>query len=119
MLERFFQPVPVAGATVGALGAVGHDDVRVTVRRFTGSTVRMLDHFDEPMDMRVRAKVMTVNVLVIVPMRHRPMLIGRSVLSQTAAGQHQPHQTGCRPHQQRPGLGDRLIERAGLDDGGL
>jgi hypothetical protein len=41
----------------------------------------MLDHLDEPMDMRVLAKVMTVNVLVIVPVRHRPMLIRRLALS--------------------------------------
>jgi hypothetical protein len=46
----------------------------------------VLDHLDQPVDVRIRAKVMTVNVLVIVPVRHRPMLIRRSALSQTAAG---------------------------------
>ena len=86
VLEGLLQPMPVVGATIGALGPVGHDDVGVTVRLLTGRPVRMLDHLDEPVDMRIRAKVMTVNVLVIVPVRHRPMLIRRSALSQTAAG---------------------------------
>jgi hypothetical protein len=46
----------------------------------------MLDHLDEPVDVRIRAKVMSVNVLVSVPVRHRAMLIGCRTLGQTAAG---------------------------------
>jgi hypothetical protein len=76
MLEGFLQSMPVVGGgrAVGALRPVGHDDVGVTVRLFTGRPVGMLDHLDQPVDMRIRAKIMAVNVLVIVPVRHRPML---------------------------------------------
>lgn len=74
MFKRFFQPMPVAGAAVGAFRPVGHDDVGVTVRIVIRPAVRVLDHFDQPVDMRIRAKIMPVDVLVIVPVRHRPML---------------------------------------------
>ncbi len=86
VLEGFLQSVSMVRATIGALGPVRHDDVRVTVTIVTVRPMRMLDHLDEPMDMRIRAKIMTVNVLVIVPVRHRPMLIRCSALSQTPAG---------------------------------
>jgi hypothetical protein len=86
VLEGLLQTVSVVCATIGALGPVGHDDVRVSVWVFTVRPMRVLDHLDEPMGMRIRAKVMTVNVLVSVPVRHRPMLIRRSAISQTAAG---------------------------------
>ncbi len=84
VLERFLQPVSMR-ATIGPLGPVRHDDMRVTVAVVTVRPMRMLDDLDEPMDMRIRAEVMTVNVLVVVPVRHRPMLIGRAALSDTAA----------------------------------
>jgi hypothetical protein len=86
VLEGLLQSVAMVCATIGALRPVGHDDVGVTVTIVTVGAMGVLDHLDEPMDMRVLAKVMTVNVLVIVPVRHRPMLIRRSALSQTAAG---------------------------------
>jgi hypothetical protein len=86
MLERFFQSMPVVGSgAVGALRPVGHDDVRVTMRLVTVRPVGMLDHLDKPVDMRIRAKVMAVNVLVIVPVRHRPMLQVDGRSGQTAA----------------------------------
>jgi hypothetical protein len=47
----------------------------------------VLDHLDEPVDMRIRTKIMAVNVLVIVPVRHRPMLQGAARSGQAAAGQ--------------------------------
>ena len=76
MLEGFLQSMPVVGGgrADGALRPVGHDDVGMTVRVFTGRPVGMLDHLDQPVDMRIRSKIMAVNVLVIVPVRHRPML---------------------------------------------
>jgi hypothetical protein len=86
MLERFLQAVPVVGAAAAALGPVGHDDVGVTVAVVTVRPMRVLDHLDEPVDVRIRAKVMSVNVLVIVPVRHRAMLIGRRTLGQAASG---------------------------------
>jgi hypothetical protein len=49
--------------------------------------MRMLDHLDEPVDMRIRAKIMMVNVLVIVPVGHSPMLPVDAGSGQTAAGQ--------------------------------
>ena len=89
MLEGFFQPVPVVGSggAVGPLGPVGHDDVGVTVGVFTMCSMRVLDHLDEPVDMRIHTKIMAVNVLVIVPVRHRPMLQGAARSGQAAAGQ--------------------------------
>ena len=86
VLEWFLQPVPVVGATVGALRSVRHDDVGVTVAVVTMRPMCMLDHLDQPVDMRIRAKVMSVNVLVIVPVRHRAMLIGCRTLGQAASG---------------------------------
>ena len=115
MLEGFLQPVSVVCATIGALGPVGHDDVRVTVRVFTVRPMRVLDHLDEPVGMRIRAEIMPMDVLVIVPVRHRPMLPAEGRSGQTAPGEEEPHQPRRRPHQERPRLGDRLIERARLD----
>jgi hypothetical protein len=46
----------------------------------------VLDHLDEPVDMGILAKVMTVKVLVIVTVRHSAMLIRRRQLGQPAAG---------------------------------
>ena len=87
MLERFTQPMPVVCVTIGPLGPVGHDDVGVTVGVFTMRSMRVLDHLDEPVDMRIRTKIVAVNVLVIVPVRHRPMLQGDARSGQAAAGQ--------------------------------
>ena len=84
VLERFSQPVPVVGAAIGARGPVRHDDVGVAVAVVAVRPMRVLDHLDEPMDMRIRAEIMTVNVFVIVAVRHRPMLIGRLMLTQPA-----------------------------------
>jgi hypothetical protein len=87
MLERFLQPMPVVCVTSGPLGLVSHDDVSVTVRVFAMCPVRVLDHFDKPVDMRIRTKIVAVKVLVIVPVRHRPMLQGDARCGQAAAGQ--------------------------------
>jgi hypothetical protein len=87
VLEGFLQPVPVLAAVVGPLGTVGHDDVRVTVRVFTVSAVRVLDHFDEPVDMRVLAEIVAVDVLVFVSVCHRAMLPGDARSGQAPAGQ--------------------------------
>lgn len=108
VLEGFPQPVSVVSPAIDALGPVGHDDVGVTVRVFTVRPVRVLDHLDEPVRMRIRAEIMSVDVLVIVPVRHRPML--RECSAQPAAGEELSHQPRRRPHQQRPRLRDRLIE---------
>jgi hypothetical protein len=90
VLEGFFEAMPVAGA-VGALRPVGHDDVGVTVRLLSRAAVRVLDHFDEPVDVRILAEVMAMDVFVVVPVRHRPMLpVDRR--AETAAGQEQPDQ---------------------------
>jgi len=68
MLEGFFESMPVAGGgAVGALRPVGHDDVGVTMRLLTGRPVGMLDHLDQPVDVRICTKIVAVNVLVIVP----------------------------------------------------
>ncbi len=116
VLKRLAQPMPVVRCAVGTLGPVGHDDVRVTVRLLTGGTVGVLDDLHEAVDMRILAEVMAVDVLVIVPVRHRPRLLRAG---QAAAGLQQPHQAGRRRDQQGPRSGDRLIERTGLHHGGL
>jgi hypothetical protein len=82
MLEGLLQLMPVFDSAGRALRAVGHDDVRVTVGLVTGPTVRVLDDLDQSVDVRILAEVMAMDVLVIVPMRHRPMLRG-----QTPAGE--------------------------------
>jgi hypothetical protein len=74
VLEGFSQFVAVVGTGPGALRPVGHDDVRVTVRVFAGTTVRMLDDLHQPVDMRSLAEVMPVNVLFIVLVWYGPML---------------------------------------------
>jgi hypothetical protein len=99
VLEGFLQPVSVVGTAVGALGPVGHDDVRVTVGLVARPAVGMLDHLDQPVDMRIRPKIVPVNVLVIVPVRHRPMLPVEGRSDQAAAGEEQPHQPRRRAHQ--------------------
>ena len=86
MLERFFQSMPVGCGAVGTLRPVGHDDVGVTVRLFTVCPVGMLDHLDEPVHMRIRTKIMAVNVFVIVSVRHRPMLQVDGRSGQAASG---------------------------------
>lgn len=93
MLERFCQSMAVVGGgrAPGALRPIGHDDVGVTVRLFTGRPVGMLDHLDQPVDMRIRTKIMAVKVLVIVPVRHRPMLQVDGGSGQAASGQQQPN----------------------------
>ena len=86
VLERLSQAVPVLSAP-GALGPVGHDDVGVAMGLVTRSTVCVLDDFHQAVGMRVLAELMAVDVLVIVPVRHRPMLPAEVRCGQTAAGQ--------------------------------
>ncbi len=73
VLEGLAQPVPVL-RPCGPLGPVGHDDVCVTMGLINGSTVSVLDDLHQAVGMRVLAEVMVVDVLLIVPVRHRPML---------------------------------------------
>ena len=49
MRERLFQPVPVVIA-ISARRSVGHDDMRVSVRLFTGRPVRVLDDLHQAVD---------------------------------------------------------------------
>jgi hypothetical protein len=86
VLEGFLQPVAMARVATGTLGPVGHDDVGMSVTVFAMGPVGMLDHLDEPMDMGIGAKVMTVKVLLVVPVRHGPMLALDPLSGQAAAG---------------------------------
>jgi hypothetical protein len=47
----------------------------------------MLDHLDQAVEMRFLAKIMTMDVLVIVAVAHRPMLPVGVRSGQAAAGQ--------------------------------
>jgi len=87
VLEGFFQSMPMVGGAVGALGPVGHDDVRVTMRVFTVRPVRVLDDLHQPVGMRIRAEIVMVDVLVIVPVRHGPMLQVDGRSGQAASGE--------------------------------
>src|SRR5712691_5255731 len=60
----------------GTLGRRGHDDVRVVVAIVAMSAVRMLDHLDEAVPMGLRIERVTVEVLVIVAVRHGAILGG-------------------------------------------
>ncbi len=78
-------------------------------------TMRVLDHLDQPMSMRIGVEIMPVNVLIIVSVWHRPDVTGRGRSGQLPAGQQQSHQAGRRSDQQGARLGDRLLQRTGLD----
>jgi len=114
MLEGFREPMPMIASPVSTLGWVGHDDVRVTVRLLPGGTVRVLDNLHQAVGMRFLAEVMAMDILVSVPVRHRPMLPVDVRCGQTAAGQEQPHHAGRCGDQEGPRLSDCLVQRAGL-----
>ena len=114
MLEGLREPMPMVASPVRTLGRVGHDDVGVTVRLLPGGTMRVLDNLHQPVDMRILAEVMAVEVLVVVPVRHRPMLPVDVRCGQAAAGQEQPHHADRCGDQQGPRLSDRLLQRARL-----
>ena len=114
VLEGLAQPMPVVRPPVSTLGPVRHDDVRVIVQLLPGGTVRVRDDLHQAVDMRIIAEVMAVEVLVIVRVRHRPMLPVAVRCGQTVAGQEQPHHAGRRGDQEGPRLSDRFIQRAGL-----
>jgi hypothetical protein len=54
----------------------------------------VLDDLHQAVDMRILAEVMAVEVLVIVPVRHRPMLPVDVRCRQTLAGEEQSHDAG-------------------------
>ena len=114
VLEGFAQPMSVVRPPISTLGLVGHDDVRMTMRLLPGGTVCVLDDLHQAVDVRILAEVVAVDVLLIVPVRHRPMLPVAVRRGQRAADQDQPHHAGRCGNQQGPRLGDRLIERAGF-----
>ena len=74
VLEGFAQPMSVVRPPISTLGLVGHDDVRMTMRLLPGGTVCVLDDLHQAVDVRILAEVVAVDVLLIVPVRHRPML---------------------------------------------
>jgi len=66
--------VAVVLIMTGTLGRRGHDDVRVVVTIVAMSAVRMLDHLDEAVPMGCRIQRVTVDVLIIVAVRHGAIL---------------------------------------------
>ena len=70
VLEGRLQPVTVLRCLTAALSRRGHDDVRVVVAVVAMSPVRMLDHLDEAVPVGRRIKGMTVEVLIVVAVRH-------------------------------------------------
>ena len=109
VLEGFAQPMSVVRPPISTLGLVGHDDVRMTMRLLPGGTVCVLDDLHQAVDVRILAEVVAVDVLLIVPVRHRPMLPVAVRRGQTVAGQEQPHHAGRRGDQEGPRLSDRQL----------
>lgn len=81
VLEGCLQPMPVRRCLTGALGGCGHDDVRMAVAIVAVSPVGMLDHLDEAVPVGRRVEGVTVEVLVIVAVRHPPILGGGPALT--------------------------------------
>src|SRR5256885_260428 len=88
------KPMSVVRPPNSTLRLVGHDDVRVTMRLLPGGTVCVLDDLHQAVDVRILAEVVAVDVLLIVPVRHRPMLPVAVRRGQRAADQDQPHHAG-------------------------
>src|ERR1700693_752969 len=78
VLERRLQPMTVLRLFAGALGRRSHDDVCVVVAIVAMSTVRMLDDLDEAVPVGRRIEAVTVEVLVIVAVRHAAILGARA-----------------------------------------
>lgn len=78
VLEGRLEPMTVLRLFVGALGRRRHDDVCVAVAIVAMRAVRMLDHLDEAVPMGCRIEGVTVEVLVIVAVRHAAILGGRA-----------------------------------------
>jgi len=120
VFERRLQPMTVLRGLSGLLIRRGHDDVRVIVAIVAVSPVRMLDHLDEAVPVRRGVEGVTVEVFIVVAVRHGAILGGQARrLAQATTRQYQPHQAGRRPHQEGPRLGNRVVEGAGFDQGRL
>jgi len=70
VLERLLEPMTMMAPVWGRLSRRGHDDVRVAVARRTVRPMHVLDDLEQPVHVGFRIMGMTVQVLVIVPMRH-------------------------------------------------
>src|SRR2546421_248918 len=79
------------------------------------SAIAALDALEQPVRGGSRWVVLRVRVLVMGPMRHLSML-GQRLWA--PADQHQAHRASGRLNQQRPGLGDGLLQGTRLDVGG-
>jgi len=115
VLERLLETMTMMTAILDGLRRRRHHDVRMAVAVVAMGAMRVLDDFEQPVHVGFRIVVMTVLVLVIVPMRHLSML-GQRLWA--PADQHQAHRASGRLNQQRPGLGDGLLQGTRLDVGG-
>jgi len=70
VFERLLEPMTMMAPVWGRLRRRGHDDVGVTVERRAVRPMHVLDDLEQPVDVGFRIMGMTVQVLVIVPMRH-------------------------------------------------
>ena len=107
VLERLLETMTMMTSIRDGRRRRRHHDVGMAVAVVAMGAVRVLDDFQQPVHVEFRIVVMTVLVLVIVPMRHLSML-GQRLWA--PADQHQAHRPGGRLNQQRPGLGDGLLQ---------
>jgi hypothetical protein len=70
--------MPVLRFLPGALSRRGHDDVRVVVAVVAMSPMGMLDHLDEAVPVGRGIEGVTVEVLVVMAVRHGAILGGRA-----------------------------------------
>lgn len=77
VLEGRLEPMTVRRGLSGLLSWRRHDDVSVAVAIVAMRAVRMLDHLDEAVPMGRRIEGVTVEVLIIVAVRHAAILGGR------------------------------------------
>ena len=70
VLERRLQPVTMAAFAPGRFRARRHHDMGVAVAVAAMGAMGVLDHLEQPVDVRFRFMLVSVLVLVIVPVGH-------------------------------------------------
>jgi hypothetical protein len=70
VLERRLQPVTMAAFAAGRFGARRHHDMGVAVAVAAMGAMGVLDHLEQPVDVRFSLMLVAVLVFVIVPVGH-------------------------------------------------
>jgi hypothetical protein len=70
VLEGRLQPVTMAAFAADRFRARRHHDMGVAVAVAAMGAMAVLDHLEQPVDVRFRLMLVSVLVLVVVPVRH-------------------------------------------------